>query len=83
DHFPFETSGTAFENQFTYSAYVTWDKLGIDELAALGLGDMAPDAVGELWTAAREAIRDHFNARRRERRREQVEPRKEAGVSPS
>lgn len=82
DHFPFETSGTAFENQFTYSAYVTWDKLGIDELAALGLGDMAPDAVGELWTAAREAIRDHFNARRRERRREQVEHWKETGVYP-
>ena len=82
DHFPFETSGTAFENQFTYSAYVTWDKLGIDELAALGLGDMAPDAVGELWTAAREAIRDHFNARRRERRREQVEHWKKTGVYP-
>lgn len=82
DHFPYETSGTAFENQFTYSAYVTWDKLGIDELAALGLGDMAPNAVGELWTAAREAIRDHFDARRRERRREQVERWKETGVYP-
>ncbi|WP_420098148.1 ATP-binding protein [Corynebacterium sp.] len=82
DHFPFETSGTAFENQFNYSAYVTWDRLGIDELATLGLGDMAPDAVGELWTAARAAIRDHFNARRRERRREQVEHWKETGVYP-
>lgn len=82
DHFPYETSGTPFENQFTYSAYVTWNKLGIDELAALGLGDMAPDAVGELWTAVREAIRDHFNARRRERRREQVEHWKETGVYP-
>lgn len=82
DHFPFETSGTAFENQFTYSAYVTWNKLGIDELATLGLGDMAPDVVGELWTAARDAIRDHFNARRRERRREQVEHWKETGVYP-
>lgn len=82
DHFPYETSGTPFENRFTYSAYVTWNKLGIDELAALGLGDMAPDAVGELWTAAREAIRDHFNARRRERRREQVEHWKETGVYP-
>lgn len=61
---------------------MTWNKLGIDELAALGLGDMAPDAVGELWTAAREAIRAHFNARRRERRREQVEHWKETGVYP-
>lgn len=82
DHFPYETSGRPFENQFAYSAYVTWNKLGIDELAALGLGDMAPDAVGELWTAAREAIRAHFNARRRERRREQVEHWKETGVYP-
>ncbi|SDS38817.1 Histidine kinase-, DNA gyrase B-, and HSP90-like ATPase [Brevibacterium sandarakinum] len=82
DHFPFETSGSAFESQFAYSAYVTWDMLGIEELSALGLGDMAPDEVGELWTAAREAIRDHFNARRRERRREQVEHWKETGVYP-
>ena len=82
DHFPFETSGAAFEKQFTYSAYVTWDKFGIDELAMLGLGDMAPEAVGELWMATRDAIRDHFNARRRERRREQVEQWKETGVYP-
>lgn len=82
DHFLYETSGTPFENQFTYSAYVTWDKLGIDELVALGLGDMAAGAVGELWAAARQAIRDHFNARRRERRREQVEHWKETGVYP-
>lgn len=82
DHFPYETSGTSFENQFSYSAYVTWDKLGPNDLSMLGLGDMAPDAVGELWTAAREAIRDHFNGRRRERRREQVEDWKETGAYP-
>lgn len=82
DHFPYETSGTPFENQFTYSAYVTWDKLGADELSALGLGDMAPNPVGELWIVTREAIRDHFNARRREQRREQVEHWKETGVYP-
>lgn len=82
DHFPYETSGTPFENQFAYSAYVTWDKLGADELSALGLGDMAPNPVGELWTVTREAIRDHFNARRREQRREQVEHWKETGVYP-
>jgi hypothetical protein len=82
DHFPFETSGTTFESQFSYSAYVTWDGLGIDELSSLGLGDMAPGDTGELWTAARTAIRDHFNSRRRKRRREQVERWKETGVYP-
>lgn len=82
DHFPFETSGAAFENQYAFSAYVTWTQLGVEELSLLGLGDMAPDAVGELWRSTAIAIRDHFNARRRERRREQVEHWKETGVYP-
>ena len=82
DHFPFETSGAAFENQYAFSAYVTWTQLGVEELSLLGLGDMAPDAVGELWQSTAIAIRDHFNARRRERRREQVEHWKETGVYP-
>ena len=82
DHFPFETSGAVFESQFTFSAYVTWNQLGVEELSWLGLADMAPDAVGELWTESGRAIRDHFNARRRERRREQVEHWKTAGIYP-
>ena len=81
-HFPFATSGSAFESQFSYSAYVTWSGLGIDELALLGLGDMAQDDVGELWSAARNAIQRHFNSRRRERRREQIERWKEIGIYP-
>lgn len=82
DHFPFEEPGSPVEAQFAYSAYVTWDGLGADELAVLGLGDMAPDPVGQLWKAARTAIREYFNARRRERRREQVEQWKESGIYP-
>jgi hypothetical protein len=82
DHFPYEESGSDFESQFTFSAYVTWPRLGHTELAALGLGDMAPGEVGELWTAMRKAIRDHFASRRRERRREQVEKWKESGAYP-
>lgn len=82
DHFPFETSGTVFESQYAFSAYVTWAQLGIEELSLLSLGDMAPETIGELWRATGTAIRDHFNARRREQRREQVEHWKETGVYP-
>ena len=82
DHFPFEESGSQVESQFTFSAYVTWAGLGTDELAVIGLGDMAPDPVGQLWKTARSIIRDHFNARRRERRREQVEKWKVTGIYP-
>lgn len=82
DHFPYEEPGSPLENQFSYSAYVTWPGLGIDELGVLGLGDMAPEPVNQLWIATREAIRDHFAARRRERRREQIEQWKDTGVYP-
>ena len=60
------------EPHFSYSAYVTWEGLDHDALAMLPLGDLAGGAVGALWTATRQAIREHFNARRLERRRAQV-----------
>jgi len=81
-HFVFEEPGRDVEGQFPFSAYVTWDHLVHDAVAVLPLGDMAPEPVNELWRAARRAIRDHFSARRRERRREQVEQWKETGVYP-
>lgn len=81
-HFPFEESGSQVERQFSYSAYVSWDGLGPDELALLGLGDMAPEPVGQLWKSARTAIRDHFASRRREQRREQIDQWKESGIYP-
>ncbi|HEX3784267.1 MAG TPA: ATP-binding protein [Pseudonocardiaceae bacterium] len=81
-HFPYEESGSDLESQFTYSAYVTWAGLGIDEFAVLGLGDMAPGIIGDLWTVVHETIHEHFAARRRERRRDQVERWKESGVYP-
>lgn len=82
DHFPYEEPGSQLEAQFSYSAYVTWPGLGTDELAVLGLGDMAPEPVNQLWISTRKAIRDHFAARRRERRREQIEEWKDTGVYP-
>jgi len=82
DHFPFETSGSDLESQYSYSAYVSWSRLGVEELSLLGLQDMAPDEVGQLWVAARSAIREHFDARRRERRREQIEHWKATGAYP-
>lgn len=82
DHFPFEEPGSPVEAQFAYSAYVTWDGLGADELTVLGLGDMAPEPVSELWKSARAAVHSYFTARRRERRREQIEQWKESGIYP-
>lgn len=82
DHFPHEESGNDFEGQFAYSAYVTWPGLGQNELAVLGLRDMAPDDVGELWRVARRTIQEHFAVRRREHRREQVQQWKDSGVYP-
>ena len=82
DHFPYEESGSDFESQFAYSAYITWPGLDPDELNVLGLRDMAPGDVGALWAVVRRTIQEHFAARRRKRRREQVEQWKESGVYP-
>ncbi|MDQ1292627.1 MAG: hypothetical protein QG608_507 [Actinomycetota bacterium] len=82
DHFPYEEPGSQVESQFSFSAYITWSGLGVDELTVLGLGDMAPEPVSDLWKCSRKAIRDHFAARRRERRREQIEQWKDTGAYP-
>ncbi len=62
--------------------YVTWEGLGTDEISLLALHDTAPGDVGKLWVAVSDAIRSHFNIRRREQRRQQVEKWKEVGVYP-
>lgn len=68
-HFVYEEAGSDIESQYPFSAYVSWEGLDHEALALLGLGDMAPEPVGDLWKAARKSIREHFAARRRERRR--------------
>src|SRR6266542_743469 len=70
-HFVYEEPGSEIESQYPYSAYVTWDGLDADRVAVLGLGDIAPEPIDDLWRAVRLAIREHFGSRRRERRREQ------------
>jgi hypothetical protein len=72
EHFVHEESAKELEPPFSYSAYVTWEGLSHDAVAMLPLGDMAGGAVGGLWNATRDAIHEHFHARRRERRRAQV-----------
>lgn len=72
EHFVHEESAKDLEPQFSYSAYVTCEGLNHDALAVLPLADLAGGQVGSLWNASRAAIREHFNARRLERRREQV-----------
>jgi hypothetical protein len=82
EHFVHEETAVDVEKQFRYSAYVTWEGLDHDALSLIGLGDMTDKPVGHLWTAAREGIRAHFQNRRRERRREQLEKWKEDNVYP-
>lgn len=82
DHFPFETAGDSIDKQFTFSAYVTWSGLGHEELSLLGLHEMANGDVGELWKSVTRTVRDHFNERRRERRREQIQDWRENGIYP-
>lgn len=81
-HFVYEEPGSEIEGQYPYSAYVTWASLDPERVAVLGLGDIAPEPVSDLRHAVRQAIREHFAHRRRERRREQVQQWKETGVYP-
>jgi len=82
EHFVYEESAVDVETQFRYSAYVTWDGLDHEALSVIGLGDMSDAPVGALWTAARSGIREHFQNRRRERRRDQLEKWKKEDVYP-
>ncbi|WP_369068737.1 ATP-binding protein [Kineococcus terrestris] len=82
EHFVYEESAVDVETQCRYSAYVTWDGLDHDALSVLGLGDMSDTPAAALWTAARGGIREHFQNRRRERRREQLEGWKKEKVYP-
>lgn len=81
-HFSYEQGATQLEPRFPFTAYVTWDKLGTDELATLGLGEMAPEPVATLWIEVEEQVRKHFAARRRRARGEQIRAWKDAGVYP-
>lgn len=82
DHFPVEMPGAAFENHFPFSAYVTWNQLGAEDLSLLGLAENAPGTVGELWAKAEQAIRAHFNTRKHERQLAQIDQWKQSGVYP-
>jgi hypothetical protein len=82
EHFVYEESAVDVETQFRYSAYVTWKGLDYDALSLIGLGDMSGAPVGALWTAARKGIREHFQTRRRERRRDQLDKWKQDNVYP-
>ncbi|MGN6575376.1 MAG: hypothetical protein ACTHKG_06790, partial [Nocardioides sp.] len=53
-----------------------------DALSLIGLGDMSDAPVSALWTAARTGIRKHFQNRRRERRRDQLDKWKKDNVYP-
>lgn len=81
-HFPYEETATRLEAHFPFTAYVTWDKLGSDELSVLGLHEMADQPVSLLWKAVDEKIREHFVARRRRQRGEQIKRWRNTGAYP-
>lgn len=81
-HFLHEAPGNDFEGMLPYSAYITWPGFDDESLGLLGLGDLSSDISGDIWRAARTAIRDHFAARRRDSRREQVQQWKQTGIYP-
>ena len=62
--------------------YVTWEGLTHEELSLLEIQDIANEDAGALWKAVRRAIRDHFNTRRRQRRREQIQSWRDKGIYP-
>ena len=81
-HFPYEETATRLETHFPFTAYVTWDKLGTDELSVLGLHEMADEPVSLLWKAVDEKIREHFAARRLRQRGEQIKRWRNTGAYP-
>lgn len=81
-HFLHEASGSELESLLPYSAYITWAGLDDDAISMLGLGDLADDVSGSIWRSAKNAIREHFATRRRDKRRDQVQQWKQTGVYP-
>lgn len=81
EHFSYEEDGADLESQFTFSAYVCWKGLE-GRIENLQLGSSAPEELGELWSSVHDSIREHFKARRRERRRDQVQKWKDTGIYP-
>lgn len=82
EHFVYEESARELEPGFRYSAYVTWAGLDDDASSKLPLGELAQGNVAALLSATRDAIREHFTARRHERRREQLAKWKQDKVYP-
>lgn len=73
--------GRDVESQFSYSAYISWP--GLDEVADLiSLATLAAEPVAKLTTSAYQIIRVHFQERRRQTRRRQIELWKADGVYP-
>ena len=81
-HFPYEEPASRLESQIPFSAYVTWDRLGTDQLSVIGLHEMADGAVGQLWRAVDEAVSQHFITKRRRLRREQIAKWRSSGAYP-
>lgn len=73
--------GRNVEPRFSYSAYISWPGLG--EVADLiSLATLAPEPIAALTAGAYQIIRGHFQERRRQTRRRQIEQWRAEGVYP-
>lgn len=81
-HFPYEESAVRLEPHIPFTAYVTWDGLGPDELAVIGLREMAQEPVATLWRSVDARVREHFVLRRRQQRRNQIRQWQKSGAYP-
>jgi hypothetical protein len=81
ERFVFDQEKSPWERKFPFSAYITFP--GQEQhIGVLSLGDSAPEPIGDGWAAAERAVRDHFQRRRLQRRREQVQEWKDQGIHP-
>jgi hypothetical protein len=81
-HWVWDEPADDLDRQYPYSAYVTWAAATPEQLAQVSLHDGAVEPVASMWTAVRDAVREHFDQRRQGERRLQVSAWKDQGVYP-
>jgi hypothetical protein len=81
-HFAWDESAKELDSQYPYSAYVTWIGASSEVLSQASLHDGAVEPVASMWTAVRDAVREHFDLRRHTERRLQISEWKDQGLYP-
>lgn len=81
-HWVWDEPADDLDRQYPYSAYITWNGATPEQLGQVSLHDGAVEPVSSMWTAVRDAVRDHFDQRRQGERRLQIAAWKDQGVYP-